>query len=326
MNGEYQALTTGAGFFPRPEAELLSVTGEDRERFLNGQVTCEVKGLAPGHGVYGFFTTPQGKVMADVRVLAAADRFLLELPAGQRAEVVARLDRYRIADRVDWADLDETTLLTVAGPRAAAVVPEAPEEAWAHREAEVEGVAVRVVRNDLLGVAAFDLWVPAQNAGEVAAALRRAGALEVTRAAVDAVRVERGAPLFGTDFADHFPQETGLGDRAVSYTKGCYLGQEVVARIHYRGGVNRGLCGVVYELPEGAGAELRPAPGTALLHDGRAAGSAGTVVFSPALGRTAGLAVLHKRAAEPGTVLEVEGGGSAEVRALPLVATPAGDG
>ncbi|HEX2253312.1 MAG TPA: glycine cleavage T C-terminal barrel domain-containing protein [Thermoanaerobaculia bacterium] len=316
MNDDYTALTSGAGSFHRPEAELLAVTGEDRERFLNGQVTCEVKGLAPGHGVYGFFTTPQGKVTADLRVLAAEDAFLLELPAGKRAEVVARLDRYRIADRVDWSPLDDVTVLTVAGPRCAEVVPEAPAAAWAHREVEVGGARVRLVRDDLLGVEALDLWVPAAAATEVAAALRRAGAVEVTPATIDAVRVERGAPRFGVDFADHFPQETGLEAKGVSYSKGCYLGQEVVARIHYRGGVNRGLRGVVYDGGEGAPG---PAPGTVLLHGGRPAGSAGTVAFSPALGRTAGLAVLHQRAAEPGTVLEVEGGGSAEVRALPLV-------
>jgi len=130
--------------------------------------------------------------------------------------------------------------------------------------------------------------------------------------ALEILRTEAGIPCFGMDFGpENFPQETGA-EEAVSYTKGCYLGQEVVARIHYRGGVQKGLRGLLLDAPA-------PAPGTPLLHDGREAGKTGTVVESIALGCPAGLAILHRRAAEPGTRLEVQGGGTAEVRELPLV-------
>ena len=138
------------------------------------------------------------------------------------------------------------------------------------------------------------------------------GARQVSLEALEILRAEAGIPRFGQDFGpDNFPQETGI-EEAVSYTKGCYLGQEVVARIHYRGGVQKLLRGLVFEQGE-------PRVDAALLHDGREAGRATTVVRSPALDRTIGLAILHRRAAEPGTRLEVEGGGTAEVKELPLV-------
>ena len=129
--------------------------------------------------------------------------------------------------------------------------------------------------------------------------------------ALEILRVEAGIPRFGRDFGpDNFPQETGA-DEAVSYTKGCYLGQEVVARIHYRGGVQKTLRGLVFE-------GTAPAPGTPLLFEGREVGTVTTVVESIALGRPAGLAILHRRGAEPGTRLDLPEGSTAEVRDLPL--------
>ncbi|HEY0553554.1 MAG TPA: glycine cleavage T C-terminal barrel domain-containing protein, partial [Thermoanaerobaculia bacterium] len=126
------------------------------------------------------------------------------------------------------------------------------------------------------------------------------------------LRAEAGIPRFGRDFgAENFPQETGA-EEAVSYTKGCYLGQEVVARIHYRGGVQKSLRGLVFDC-------AAPAPGAALLAEGREAGTVTTVVDSIALGRPIGLAILHRRGAGTGIRLEVAGGGTAEVRDLPLV-------
>jgi folate-binding protein YgfZ len=130
---------------------------------------------------------------------------------------------------------------------------------------------------------------------------------------MEILRVEAGIPRFGRDFGpENFPQETGA-DEAVSFTKGCYLGQEVVARIHYRGGVQKALRGLVFAAGRG------PRTGTRLFHDGREVGAATTVVESVALGRPVGLGIVHRRAAEPGNTLELEGGGQAEVRDLPLV-------
>jgi folate-binding protein YgfZ len=136
-------------------------------------------------------------------------------------------------------------------------------------------------------------------------------------AALEARRVELGVPRFGRDFGpEHFPQETGLGEQAVSYTKGCYLGQEVIARIHYRGQANRLLRGL--RLPPGTTVDA-VADGAELRYEGRPVGTLSSAVRSPALGAPVALAIVHRRGAEPGTRVEVEGGGAAEVVALPFV-------
>lgn len=326
---EVRALREGCGLLDRSFVGRLELTGADRQRFLNGLVTCDVKALTPGAGAYGFFTAIKGKVLFDVAVLALADRLRLELPPGSEGAVAEHLSKYQIADRVEVSPLTATLPLTLAGPRAAEVLAatggggdlaDLAGAPWSSASAMLAGFEVVAVRQGLIGVPALTLWVAAADAAGLAEALLAAGGpaglVPVGVDAAEVVRSEAGIPRFGRDFGpDHFPQETGLDETAgaVSYTKGCYLGQEVVARIHYRGGVNRLLRGLRFEA--GAGT---PLPGAALLFEDREAGTATTVVSSPALGRTVGLAILHKRAATPGTILEVAGGGRAEVVELPF--------
>jgi folate-binding protein YgfZ len=328
---EYAALRHGCGLADRPAGDRLEMLGADRQRFLNAYVTCEIKGLAAGQGAYGFFTSAQGRILADVVVIEHGDRLWLELPAGQQETIDGHLRKYLIADRVEIRPLGEMLPLTLAGPGAPEVLAgpaglapglALPPEPWSHTRAMVAGIEVTVQRRELLGVPALTLWVSAS----LAALLREdllawsagsggagAGLCPVGPEALEVVRTEAGIPRFGHDFGpQNFPQETGL-EEAVSYTKGCYLGQEVVARIHYRGGVQKALCGLVFE------GSAVPAPGTALLYEGREAGTVGTAVHSPALDRPAGLAILHRRAAAPGSRLELAGGGGAEVRPLPLM-------
>jgi folate-binding protein YgfZ len=344
---EYAALRRGCGIAARSfadGAETMEMIGPDRHRFLNAYVTCEVKGLAVGQGTYGFFTSAQGRILADVVVLAHADRFWLELPPGRLEPIAEHLRKYLIADRVEMRPLADVLPLTLAGPGAAAVLAgaeiapgfELPKEPWAHARAVMSGVEVAVQRTERLGVPALTLWVPAAKAEPLRERLvtGRAGGggvelerrpVPAGREALEVVRTEAGLPRFGQEFGPQsFPQETGATE-AVSFTKGCYLGQEVVARIHYRGGVQKTLCGLVFD-----GLAV-PAPGTALLFEGREAGSLGTAVHSLALDRPIGLAILHRRAAAPGSRLELADGGPAEVRALPLVdpsgtETAGGDG
>jgi folate-binding protein YgfZ len=331
---EYAALRLGCGFAARSSADgadTMEMLGPDRHRFLNAYVTCELKGLPPGQGTYGFFTSAQGRILADVVVLAQADRFWLQLPPGRLEPIAEHLRKYLIADRVEMRPLLDVLPLALAGPGAAAVLAgaeiapgfELPREPWAHARAVVCGVEVAVQRTERLGVPALTLWVPAAQAEPLRERLLTGPGLDgsgelvrpvqVGREALEVVRTEAGLPRFGQDFGpQNFPQETGATE-AVSFTKGCYLGQEVVARIHYRGGVQKTLCGLVFD------GSVVPAPGTALLFEGREAGTLGTAVHSLALDRPIGLAILHRRAAAPGSRLELAGGGPAEVRALPLV-------
>lgn len=311
-----------------PATALLRMTGEDRGRFLQGLITCDVDALAPGEGTWGFFTSVKGRILAEVTVLAAGEALWLRLPPPAAEPVREHMLRYRIADRVEIEPQPDRASLTLAGPEAAAALAAVagdpvPEEDWASVETEIAGTSALVVREALLGVPGYSVWVAADAAETVAGALReRPGVVPVDGAALETVRVEAGIPRWGVDYDDgHFPQEIGLGERAVSYSKGCYLGQEVVARIHYRGGVNRGLVGL--RLAEGllaAGLE----PGATLLHDGRPAGRLGSIAWTPGEERWIGLSILHQRASEPGTVLEIEGlddEGRAEVVELPFVSS-----
>lgn len=312
---EYQALRERCGLADRSGMGRLEILGADRHRFLNAYVTCDVKGLAPGEGAYGFVTSHQGRILSDVVVTALEDRLWLLLPPGQDEAASRHLKKYILADRVEVLPLEDMLPLTLIGPRAAEALDGAelpPPGDWRHVRTRVHGTEVELQRSGLLGAEAYTLWVSASIAKLLKEGLRENPAVrQVGDEALEVLRAEAGIPRFGVDFGpENFPQETGAGE-AVSYTKGCYLGQEVVARIHYRGGVQKTLRGLVFEGPA-------PAPGTPLLHDGREAGAATTVVESPALGCPIGLGILHRRAAEPGTRLEMQGGGTAEVRELPF--------
>lgn len=285
--------------------------GPDRLRFLNAYVTCDVKPLAPGEGAYGFLTSHQGRILADLVALAHEDRLWLQVPPGEEEAVSNHLKKYILADRVEFRSLDDMVPVTLIGPRATEALGGAelpPAGDWRHVRSRVHGTEVELERTARLGAEAWTLWVSASIAGHLMASLRELpGVTPVGLEALEVLRTESGIPRFGRDFGpENFPQETGA-EGAVSYSKGCYLGQEVVARIHYRGGVQKVLRGIAFE------AGKVPATGAPLLHDGREAGKVGTVVESPRVGPI-GLAILHRRAAEPGTRLELPDGGTAEVR------------
>lgn len=309
---QYRALREGCGILDLSWRGGLELLGPDRLRFLHNYVTCDVKGLAPGTGAYGFFTSPQGRILSDAVLLAREDRLWVEVGEGQEEPISSHLRKYILADRVEVRPLDGLRPVLVLGPRAEAVLGtdlSGLDASWRHTRIAVHGTEVVLQRRGLMGVPAWTLWVSDSAAGPLVERLTAEGARPVGLEALEILRAEAGIPRFGQDFGpDNFPQETGI-EEAVSYTKGCYLGQEVVARIHYRGGVQNVLRRLVFE---GAG----PAPGAALLHDGREAGRATTVVRSFALGKTVGLGILHRRA-EPETRVEVEGGGTALVTNLP---------
>jgi folate-binding protein YgfZ len=307
---ETQALREGCGIADLAWRGGLELLGADRLRFLHNYVTCDVKGLAPGSGAYGFFTSPQGRILSDAVLLAHEDRLQVEVAREQVEPILAHLRKYLLADRVEIRPMESMTPLAVLGPRAAEVLGvdlSSLETPWSHARMPVLGSEVILQRRGLMGVPAWTVWSPEP----LAERLIEAGGARVGFEALEVLRAEAGIPRFGQDFGpDNFPQETGI-EEAVSYTKGCYLGQEVVARIHYRGGVQNFLRGFVFD--------GEPAAGSKLLQEGREAGRATTVVRSPILGKTVGLGILHRRAAEPGTRVEVDGGGTGEVRDLPLV-------
>jgi len=312
---EYRALREGCGLADRSWMGRLEIRGADRHRFLNAYVTCDVKGLTPGEGAYGFVTSQQGRILSDLVVTALEDRLWLLLPPGQDEAVAGHLKKYILADRVEVLPLEDMTPVTLIGPGAAEALGDAelpPPGDWRQVRSRVRGTEVELQRAGRLGAEAYTLWVSASIAGPLIAGLLENPAVRrVGVEALEVLRAEAGIPRFGADFGpEPFPQETGA-EEAVSYTKGCYLGQEVVARIHYRGGVQKTLRGLVFETV--------PAPGTPLLFEEREVGKTGTAVDSIALGRPVGLAIVHRRGAEPGTRLDLPDGRTAEVRELPFV-------
>lgn len=313
---EHGALVEGRAVAWREWVDAVELTGADRRRFLHGYVTCDVQGLDDGASAYGFLTSHQGRVLADLTALAAPDRLLLELPAGSAERVAAHLGKYVIADRVEIRPLPDLEALTLFGATAEAAAGTALSPgAGSVAEETVLGVPVLADRRAVHGMPAVTLWVEAGRAAELFRALldagRPGGLVPVGLAALEIRRVELGVPRFGRDFgADHFPQETGLEERAVSYTKGCYLGQEVIARIHYRGQANRLMRGLLLDGEP-------PPDGTEVSLEGRPLGTLSSAVESPATGRAMALAVLHRRGAEAGTRVRLPVG-EAIVSALPF--------
>jgi folate-binding protein YgfZ len=316
---EHRAILDGRAFAARGWVDVVELRGEDRRRFLHGLVSCDVQGLASGASGFGFVTSVQGRVLAEVVVLAREQSLLLELPAGCGESVARHLAKYVIADDVTIEARPDLHALTLLGEEAELEVGAAGLARGA-RSIEAAGlfeIPLLADRRAVWGMPALTLWVGGEDAPaffqRVLEAGRCVGLRPVGLAALDLRRVELGVPRFGRDFGpDHFPQETGLGEAGVSYTKGCYLGQEVIARIHYRGQVNRVLRGLRL-----AGGAEPPPDGTELSFEGRPVGSLSSAVESPALGPVA-LAIVHRRGAEPGTRVGVAGDGEAEVVALPF--------
>jgi folate-binding protein YgfZ len=319
--GEVDALREGCGLIDLAWCDRLIVGGADRQRFLNAYLTCDVKDLAAGGGAYGFFTNAQGRILADAVVAALDDQVLILLPPARGAAIREHLARFLLADRVELRSPMATTALALVGPRADEVLALAgapvPAAEWAATRWSTSGGEAVVQRLRPWGETAYLIWGAIEEAAAVATRLVACGARPVGSDAFEVLRVESGVPRFGVDYDEgHFPQETGL-EHAVSFTKGCYLGQEVVARIHYRGHVNRRLCGVAFDRDPGT--VETPRPNEPLLLAGEEVGKLGSVVVSARLGRTIGLAVLRAKAATPGTALATSSGLAGAVAPLPFV-------
>jgi tRNA-modifying protein YgfZ len=305
----YRALTAGAGVVDRSELGKLALTGAQAAEMLNGQVSNDVEALAPGTGCYAALLTNKGKMLGDLRVLNTGDELLL---ITERPALQALFDQLR-RGAIGWdAELHKRTLqqglLSAVGPRAREVAGarDLPAREHSSRAGELGGAPVLLVATDL-GV---DVLCAADATARVRAALLQAGAVEVGEDDAEVVRVESGRPRYGIDLDDTtIPQEAGLNDRAVSFTKGCYVGQETVARLHWRGKPNRHLRGLRLSEPAD--------PGTPLRLGDREVGRLGSVAISPGHGPIA-LAIVRREAAPGDTLAVGDGAVSAQVVELPF--------
>jgi folate-binding protein YgfZ len=240
---ECHALRETCGLVDRSWVSRLELCGADRARFLNGLVTSDVESLEPGSGIYGFFTDLKGRVLADVWVMILEDRFWLELPPGTRDEIRAHLEKYVVADRVEIQALEDMLPLTLAGPDAfdfledrGAILPDAVGR---NTLIEISGTQMLASRRRLFGLRAVTLWVSSGIADEVWSdwvSEAGGGVRPVGLEALESLRIEAGVGRWGKDYGPlNLPQETGAISEAVDFEKGCYLGQEIVARLHYLG-------------------------------------------------------------------------------------------
>jgi folate-binding protein YgfZ len=316
LTSAYEACTSGAGLIDRSELGKLLLTGEQAQAFLDGQVSNDVVSLEVGHGRYAALLTNKGRMLGDLRAVATQDGLLVVC---ERVALQALFDQVR-RGLIGWqAELHKRTLelglLSLVGPRAEAIAVAAGLPVPGAEEHDVAGDATTayVVRT----AEGLDVLPEAARVAQVRAALLAAGAVEAPEAVAEIVRVEHGRPRYGIDIDETvMPAEAGIVERAVSFTKGCYVGQETVARLHWKGKPNRHLRGLRLAAPVAPGAAVTVAGQKGA--EARAVGHVGSAVLSPSAGPIA-LAILRREVA-PGDHVLV-GAGDAAVEAE-VVAPP----
>lgn len=294
LDAQYRQLREECGLVEHADRGLLIVSGPEAAEYLQGQLTNDTETLEPGDWIYAALLDRKGHMQADMRVVRPGDgpELWLDLEPEGLAAASRHLGMYKIGRDVELADAsDEYVLFSLIGPRASEIAR------------ATEAVALR-------GGEGVDLIVPTAERDSVHAVLTDAGAVEVSPEAAEIVRIESGRPRFGAEMGtETMPAEAGIVERAVSFTKGCYIGQETVARLHYKGKPNRHLRGLRFGGPA--------RPGESLALGEKEVGTVGSAALSPALGPI-GLAIL-RREAEPGATVAVgEDGVTAEVVALPF--------
>ena len=301
VRGEFQALLTTCGVYDLGWRAKIILTGNDRVRWLNGMVTNNVRDLAAGHGVYGFVLSPQGHIQGDLYAYNQGDSLLLDTDRSQRESMLKIFDHYIIMDDVEVRDAsEELTAIGIAGPNSAVVLRElgldvAGLQPMQFTESERQGTSLWVIRGDNPAVANFEIWLAPSQVTAVWQELVAKGARPVGTAAVELLRVACGIPRYGIDIRERdLPQETEQ-QRALNFSKGCYIGQEIVERIRSRGNVHRKF----------AGFEVRgslPATGTKIQNDGK---DIGEITSAAVLPRTSGdlavaLGYVRRELANPG--------------------------
>ncbi len=318
LTTQHEALTRNAGWVDLGARTLIELTGRDRAAFLHNFCTNEVRKLTPGSGCEAFFTSVQGKTFGHGYIFCQQESLVVDSVPDQASTLIAALDRYLIREEVQLHDRSgQWSELLLSGGNAEDVLRQLslekiPTERLSHTAVTVQGIAARLRRVDWTGPHDFLFQVASEQLAALEEAVTAAGAVGCSDAAFDAARIEAGTPWFGRDItAANLPQEVGRDQYAISFTKGCYLGQETVARIDALGHVNKNLCGVRF-----LGSDV-PEPGTPLSLDEKEVGQVTSAAFSPKLGAPLALAYLRRGTQTPGTVL-ASPIGAAEVVKLPV--------
>ncbi len=334
---QYRALREGAGLLDRSDRGRLVLTGGDRRAYLQGILTNDIEALAPGSGCYAAYLTAQGRMLADLRVFEMGDAILVDLDVSQAAATCDRWSMFIFSEDVQVTDATATTAqVGVYGPAAAAALAGALHAGrssdgqsptadvlggmplYGNARWDVAGSPVTVLRSDDPGILGFDVVLPLELRDSLLARLEEHGAVSVGAGIAEVTRIERGRPKFGVDMTeDTIPLEAGIEDRAISLTKGCYVGQEIIIRVLHRGGgrVARRLVGLAFP-PEAA----VPAAPDRIYSAGREIGVITSAASSLALGHPIALGYVRREFTVAGTPVDVgESRAPASVAALPFV-------
>jgi folate-binding protein YgfZ len=319
VRAEFAVLISGCGVYDLGERANISLTGGDRVRWLNGMVTNNVRDLAPGHGVYAFLLNPQGHILGDLYAYNLGESLLVDTDQAQTEKILAVFDKYIIMDDVEVTDLSKKlAAIGLAGPNSLATLRAAGFEVSSLAPLQFvdliwQQMNVALVRSDNRNVESFELCSAPENVEKLYAALVQAGAKPAGTVAVELLRIAAGIPRYGVDIRERdLPQETEQ-ERALSFVKGCYVGQEIVERIRSRGQVRRKFSG--FEV-QGA----LPAPGSKIQLDGKDVGEITSAASLPLAGgdRRVVLGYIRREAATAGKVVNA-GGSEARVANLPFI-------
>jgi folate-binding protein YgfZ len=322
----YAAARRRAASVDRSDRGRIVVSGADRRSYLHGLLTNDITALGAGQGCYAAYLTAQGRMIADLHVYELGDVVLLTMAGSVKDTVMAKLDHFIFAEDVQLGDVTATfAQIAVIGPDASrpaaqvvsGVTPQALDALPEHGNlrAQFAGGAAIVVRVSDTGEPGFDIFVERPRAPELETALAANGVAPLDEATADAIRIESGIAAFGRDMdEDTIPLEAGIESRAISFTKGCYVGQEVIIRVLHRGHgrVARRLVGIAFD-----GTSV-PAPGAAIHGGDREVGRVTSSTHSPALQRPIALGYVQRDFVEPGTSVSA-GGAAGTVVALPFV-------
>lgn len=300
VRAEFDALINGCGVYDLGWRAKIELTGEDRVRWLNGMTTNNVRDLAGGRGVYGFVLNPQGRIQGDLYAYNRGHSLLLDTDRQQLEDLLKIFDHYIIMDDVAVADAsDSVTAIGIAGPNSSKLLREAgfaPDlQPLQFAESTWRETNVTVVRGDNPAVENFELWLPPTSATSLWEELVGKGARPAGTAALELLRIASGVPRYGIDIRDRdLPQETEQ-DRALNFSKGCYIGQEIVERIRSRGNVHRKFTGFDVRGP-------LPAGGTKIQIDGKDIGEITSVASLPLAraDQSVALGYIRRELATPG--------------------------
>ena len=314
QHNSYQLARTAAAILDRGERAWVVVSGVDRRSYLHGLLTNEIAALRAGQGCYAAYLTPQGRMIADVWVYELGDVLLVSMIRDVKSTVLARFDQFIFTEDVQLGDVSETFSATaVVGPRAAHAIAAATDVGVDHLAAlpehgnvriAFEGQPAIVLKTTDTGESGFDILVASEQAARLHERLHAAGAVDVDAGVAEALRIEAAVPRFHRDMDEEtIPLEAGIESRAISMTKGCYVGQEVIVRVLHRGHgrVARRLVGLTVK------GSAVPPPGTSVEAEGKPIGSVTSSAASPAVGKPIALAYVHRDFVAPGTAVSVNG-------------------